>query len=199
MRSYGFTLIESLVALSIAVLVLLGPVTLATFILPRTAAIGNEIIAINLAQEGLELVRAIRENNILCDFLDGPPVGSWEWDHHPNTGGDMNTPPTGRRVSVGDTDAVSDPACGGIITPSLLTGSVTQPLRRDAVTATYSYDSADPATIFSRSVVINVPPTTPDGGSIPNDHQMDVTSTVTWTERGQTRTEQMFERFYYWR
>ena len=61
----GFSLIETMIAISVLVLVITGPLTLAAQSLKAASAAKNNLIAANLAQEGIELIRLYRTNNIL--------------------------------------------------------------------------------------------------------------------------------------
>lgn len=80
----GFTLIETLVAL-ILVTIAMGPVfILATSSVNVASRIEHNLIAANLAQEGIEVVRNIRDTNWLngAGFDNNLPIGSWrvQWD-----------------------------------------------------------------------------------------------------------------------
>src|SRR3989344_4359334 len=74
---WGFTLLETIVALAVITAVVVGPVVLITSGLISFGFAKNKLIALNLAQEGLELIRAVRENNILCDEIEGG--NNWDW------------------------------------------------------------------------------------------------------------------------
>lgn len=63
---HGFSLVETLVAVSIVVFSVLGPVTLTVFSLKSSSFSKNNLIAGNLAQEGIELVRAKSKSNMLA-------------------------------------------------------------------------------------------------------------------------------------
>lgn len=63
---HGFSLVEALVAVSIVVFSVLGPVTLTVFSLKSSSFSKNNLIAGNLAQEGVELVRAKSKSNMLA-------------------------------------------------------------------------------------------------------------------------------------
>lgn len=80
----GFTLIETLVAL-VLVTIAMGPVfILTTSSINVAARIEHNLIATNLAQEGIEVIRNIRDTNWLnrVAFDNNLPVGTWrvEWD-----------------------------------------------------------------------------------------------------------------------
>lgn len=61
----GFTLIETLVAISVLVMALVGPLTIAEQSLRSAYYSRDQITAFYLAQEGIEYVRAIRDQNYL--------------------------------------------------------------------------------------------------------------------------------------
>jgi len=61
----GFTLIETMVAISILMLALIAPMSLATESLTVAFYARNQITAFYLAQEGIEIVRSVRDSNII--------------------------------------------------------------------------------------------------------------------------------------
>src|SRR3990167_4405280 len=82
--SRGFTLIETMVAL-VLITVAMGPVLiLATSSVNVAARIEHNLIASNLAQEGIEVIRNIRDTNWLNEvaFDNNLSVGTWriQWD-----------------------------------------------------------------------------------------------------------------------
>jgi len=86
----GFTLMEVIIAIAI---ILTALVTLTTLISSSVAGIRpgkSKIIATNLAQEGLELVRSIRDNNWLAfkrgdDWDDGLGAGDYRAQYDSNS------------------------------------------------------------------------------------------------------------------
>lgn len=195
----GFTLLETVVALAVLLAAVVGPVSLITRGIFDFSFSKNKIVAANLAQEGIELVRAIREDNVICDVLNGSAV--WPWNEDPQA----PDPPNGNTftnittgVSVDRTVTVT---CGGISGVSmqvpLLSLGCNNKLRLDSATGIYGYSTGQ-ETIYTRCVDIRVPPTTPDAG-IPASAQMDITSTVRWNERGADREVKLQERLYNWR
>lgn len=67
--SRGFTLVEALVAL-VVLTIALGPSLILTTNINSTAVVvKNNLIAANLAQEGIEVIRGIRDTN----WFDGDP------------------------------------------------------------------------------------------------------------------------------
>jgi len=61
----GFTLIETLVAISILVTAIVGPMTLASQALSSAYYARDQVTAFHLAQEAVETIRNVRDSNIL--------------------------------------------------------------------------------------------------------------------------------------
>ena len=83
-RERGFTLVEAMVAL-VLVTVAMGPVLiLATSSINVAARIEHTLIGANLAQEGIEVIRNMRDTNWLngSAFDNNLPTGTWrvQWD-----------------------------------------------------------------------------------------------------------------------
>jgi prepilin-type N-terminal cleavage/methylation domain-containing protein len=68
----GFTLVETIVAVTILVTAITGPMVLAASSLRATRDARNELIATHLAEESIEVLHNIRDNNIT-----NYPSGSW--------------------------------------------------------------------------------------------------------------------------
>lgn len=69
----GFSLLETTVAIAILITAIIGPLTLASSSIKASSTAKNNLIAANLAQEGIELVKNYRANNVLAerDWLYG--------------------------------------------------------------------------------------------------------------------------------
>lgn len=63
----GFTLMEVIVSLAIIITAIISIITLISFSISGIAANKSKIISFGLAQEGLEIVRNIRDNNWLSN------------------------------------------------------------------------------------------------------------------------------------
>jgi prepilin-type N-terminal cleavage/methylation domain-containing protein len=63
----GFTLIETLVAISLLMLALVAPMTLAAQSLAAAYYSRSQITGFYLAQEGIEVVRSVRDANIIAE------------------------------------------------------------------------------------------------------------------------------------
>lgn len=201
----GFTLLETLVAIAVLLAALIGPVALIGHALSSASFSKNNVIAHNLAQEGMELFRAIRENNILCASLGG----TMEWNDDPDLGGG---PPKLRdyyEIDVLNTitlscgsDSINTPRPTNRNGPNCVTDPTSLLLDPDGV---YNYTSGSP-TIFSRCMEVCSPPSVPpcsvaadlDIPLIPADHQMEIISTVSWQEKGALKSIILRDRLYYW-
>ena len=79
----GFTLMEVIVSLGVIIAALVGVMALVTFSVSSIRVNKSRIIASNLAQEGLEIVRNIRDNNWLnykrsvSNWRDGLASGNY--------------------------------------------------------------------------------------------------------------------------
>ena len=189
-RQKGFTLVETIVALALIMMALAGPVSLIVRGIYSFSSSKSKITAVNLAQEGIELVRLIRENNIACDFANGPKKQNW------TSNPDGGTMPS--RAEVDIQQAFTTITCGSAsIKFPRLTNSCSRVLLYNASAGTYGYQTGTPTT-FSRCININSPPSGGHDTDIPASDQMDVIATVTWVERGRTRTLVLRERLYHW-
>ena len=73
MNMKGFTLIETMVAITVLALALTGPFVAVQNALRAAYTARDQLTASSLAQEGLEYVRSVRDNNYLASraFMDG--------------------------------------------------------------------------------------------------------------------------------
>ncbi|MFZ2414741.1 MAG: prepilin-type N-terminal cleavage/methylation domain-containing protein [Minisyncoccia bacterium] len=132
----GFSLIEALIAIAILIVGILS----AFLLLIRTTAtipsMQARLTAVNLAQEGIEEIRALRDTDFLNDtkgfksFLNGHSCG------------------TGCHIAVNNEN-------GSI---ELFDGQG-EPLKLNESTHLYTYNPDDPDSIFSRSIIIDSTPT----------------------------------------
>ncbi len=203
----GFTLVETIVAFGLLLAALVGPVSLITQGLVSAGAAKNKLIAAHLAQEGIELMHAVRDNNISCEALDAAsPV---EWNSAPGGTGALN----GRyELDAFDTIPLQCPNASQEIPqtprPSLINCSVSpRPLLLGSA-GQYTYVSGAP-TAFSRCVHVCSPPnsgacqafsgTDADADISEAGDQMEIISEVTWAERGAQKNFTLRERLYNWR
>ncbi|RJQ37538.1 prepilin-type N-terminal cleavage/methylation domain-containing protein [Candidatus Parcubacteria bacterium] len=192
----GFTLLETLVALAIVVGGVLGPFALANRSLAVAKFSRNELIAANLAAEGIELIHGYRTSNLLSGQI--PPM----WDQGLGQDGSSRE----YQVDVICTSSTCRPGSGR--TPNFQRcGPVNcaNPLLWDAATGLYSYAGGVP-TPFVRVVTIDRrdPPSNrhyDDAASpveVPREDQMTIISRVTWVDGGRTRQVELVEVLYNW-
>ena len=67
----GFTLVETLVAISLLMLAILGPLSISSAGLRNSAYARDQITAYYLAQEGIEYVRYVRDDNFIKKYAGG--------------------------------------------------------------------------------------------------------------------------------
>lgn len=66
----AFTLVETLVAVSILLIVIVGPMQISSTAARSTSFSSEQVVAFFLAQEGAEIVQKVRDGLILNSFLD---------------------------------------------------------------------------------------------------------------------------------
>lgn len=173
----GFTLIETLVAVSLLVIAIAGPMSLAAQSLSSAFYARDQMTAFHLAQEAVEAVRFVRDGNILANNAAGSPTTDL-FAGIPDT--------TGRAFTVDiryDDPSQSMKLCNGPCAP----------LSYDSSTSLYGYGVGSnwQTTRFTRSVsVIAI------AGS---QDEFKVTSEVRWRSGAfQERTVIINENLYRW-
>jgi prepilin-type N-terminal cleavage/methylation domain-containing protein len=170
----GFSLVEVLVAISILLLVITGPMTMISRANNSTAFATEQITAFFIAQEGLELVQKQRDD-FLLEYYENPIANPSPWadfkDYftlcdvasHPNGCALQIQPGTGPNVEVvRDCDTLSDCRLQ-------LNGIASNPRRRR-----FHYDAGDPNSLFTRAVKMEVINTNL------GTQEVKITATVTW-------------------
>ncbi len=184
MHARGFTLIETLVAVTLMVVAIVAPMSLVSQSLTTAYYARDQVAAYSLAQEGIETVRAVRDGNILSNatlgtnfgLLDGIPVGS-------------NFTADARKTGIASLDACDTDPC--------------PLLQVDSTNTLYGYESGWNDTKFRRTLKASyVGPATinpePPGNLVGRD-EIRVTVTVTWeTATGRTRKFKMYSNMYRW-
>ena len=155
----GFTLLEVLVAISILMVAVAAPITIAQKGLSSAVYSKDQMIASYLAQDAIEYIKNRRDLLTIND-----PNFSW---------GSLDA------FALCKTDSVE--GGNGCRIDTVNNGSITYddstlPLTKDLVNGFYSYDSTAPATKFYRNIKIKLPATV--GGSV--DEAL-VTVTVYWS------------------
>lgn len=154
----GFTLVETLVAISILVIVILGPMTIAQKGVQNAYFANDQITAVFLAQEAIEAVRQLRDEEAL-DAYNNPSSA--------NTSNGFLTNCTG--------GCIFDNTQSTIQFVPLCTGCAQ--LYIDPNTGVYSHTSSGYSSPFSRVVTI--------GHIVGGGAPVDVT--VSWNNHGTTK------------
>jgi len=125
----GFTLVEAMVAIFVVTVGTIGALGLITQSISFGRTSSNQAIAVYLAQEGVELIRNIRDTN----FLTAPAV---PWDK------DLTACSDGCEIDYNDTVPTS------FADKKLLINSG----------GFYNYDTGSEETLFKRKITITKPP-----------------------------------------
>ncbi len=175
----GFTVIETLVAISILLLCVVGPMEIAAKSLNSAYYAKDQITAYYLAQEGIEKIRNIRDQIYLNNSSSGT---TYEWIDSGNLNICFET-------NGCDIDVTADIANPNIITcdPKNATGNACQ-LNYDATSGFYSHNPSDPSSKFTRIIKIekitNIEVLSdqenPNSERIPLKEQVLITSTILW-------------------
>jgi type II secretory pathway pseudopilin PulG len=181
--SGGFTLLETLVALTILLLAIVGPLTIAARGIQSTAGARDQITASFLAQEAVEYVRLMRDTNVLSNapnWLSGLE----------DTGG-INC-----NMDRGGSECLLDITADTVLVPVSSAVSACQPepigcdaLLFDSATGFYNY-STGVSTVFVRSFWLN------DVSGSPDEREIHVK--VTWQTRQQQQEFTLRENILNW-
>lgn len=174
-RSTGFTLIETLVAISLLTVAIITPMQLVAQSLAAAAYSRDQVTAYNLAQEGIESVRAIRDGNVLANALQSSGRNL------------LQGIPTGANFTI-DSRTDDTQTCAGVC-PALQTDGTL-----------YGYDPTWATTNFTRTMTAVF--VGPASGFDSTDRTQDVirvSATVSWTTpNGQSRSFTIYENMYRW-
>lgn len=77
-HTQGYSLVEVLVAISILMLSIVGPITIAAKSLQSAQYVRQQNTAFFLAQEGISIANTLRNDGALDAVINGD-AGSWEW------------------------------------------------------------------------------------------------------------------------
>ena len=175
----GYSLVEALVAVSILMLSIVGPMTIAAKGIQTGRFVNQQATAVYLAQEGIESVAAVRNQEALKNFGD---PSAWDWAEG---GGVLNACRGANGCNIewdnsvdGATTNYSVTGCNsGASDPCHLYLS-TNPSDRSQYTM---LDDTGEQSLYTRVIRIN------DSGS---DREVEVTSSVSWEANifGGTRT-----------
>ncbi len=174
----GFTLVETLVAISILMLSVTGPLYYASESLKAATYARDQITAFYLAQDAFEQIRKIRDDNVLSSSL------AW---NNGLVGCEISTPPSSFPCVVTNT---ANPV--GFYTVNEINSDEEKYLYVSSF-GLYSHNTGGTKSIFKRSV--QIVPTVGTNPSIDwtGATEMKVTVSVDWNSRGVQRNFTAYE------
>jgi prepilin-type N-terminal cleavage/methylation domain-containing protein len=181
----GFSLVETLVAITILLLVIVGPLTISSSSVRSTAFASEQVVAFFLAQEGSELAQKARDDLLLEYFTDTNSDPAIFTPQNPDPWADFTTSATyatcytqtnaGCGLMVNSNGSLAAPRTCSTAADCLLyldTGS-------GVTRSRYTYTSTANPTIFNRTIKL----------ARVGANEVSVISTVTW-QSGFSRDEQ---------
>lgn len=168
----GFTLVETLVAITVVTMAMVGPFYAVQQALNASWSARDQLIASSLAQEGVEYVRGLRDGNYLYNLANASSPRSWLYGVD-GTGGTRNC------IAANCVVDVTQNTVSTTVGPLYL-----------STTNLYNQAGSGTATRFTRTVrLIAV-----SGSST----EMTVRVTVSWTTRGVARSIVIDESLHNW-
>lgn len=145
----GFTLIETLVAVSILALAAAGPLFTASRAIIAAQTARDQLIASYLAQEGAEYVRLMRDSGYLALYREGgSAISTAAWDDFLN--GSSATSITGCRTSACTVDPGRTMGTGSNLSLTACEAGSCGPLYKNG--NLYTQTASGTATPFTRTV-----------------------------------------------
>jgi prepilin-type N-terminal cleavage/methylation domain-containing protein len=165
----GFTLVEAMVSIAILSVALLGPFYAAQQALTASATAKDQLTASMLAQEGIEYVRSIRDDNYLYISTNSGTTQTWLYGlDGTNQSGTANAIPTENcftpNLCVVDPDQ-------NIVRACTAASCLTFPLYINSTTYLYNQSTSGTQTSFVRTIQL-----TPISAT-----EVKVVATVHWT------------------
>lgn len=168
----AFTLVETLVAVTVLSFAITGPFYVAQSVLTSSYIARDQLLAGALAQEGMEYVRSVRDSNLVYNVHNTGSTREWLYGFDGSTSGGVTSP---NCYSAGNFNGV-----GNLCTVDLTLQTAAQcpsnactPLNLDNSNL-YTQQSGFPATKFTRTV---------DFKQLTSSSTQ-VTVTVSWSSHG---------------
>jgi prepilin-type N-terminal cleavage/methylation domain-containing protein len=188
-KNNGFSLVETLVAITILSIIIVGPMTISSSAARSTSFSSEQVIAFFLAQEGAEIAQKARDDLILNDFATDPQTG-WDAFSDDDVLGSgkykncfVTVNPDGCGLGL-ETDAVAT------VKPAIDCGSANCQLYYKAGNGrsryTYTAVGADKKTPYTRTIKFE---------RVGAD-QIKVTSKVTWRTGSQRKSQEVSVETY---
>ncbi|HOZ36724.1 MAG TPA: hypothetical protein PLR18_02750 [bacterium] len=184
--SPGLTLLETTIALGILMLGILASLTLMLSSFNYIQSSEDEIVVVNLAREGLEIVRSVRNNN------SNPPSGETDVvDIFTGTFDNKSyLVDSGDNSTLGISNQVANISAGDINQCNAGDNAPCRLYLTSSGRYTHDYTAGEPTT-FSRLVTIF---SSPDGYS----YEKKIVSTVSWQVKGRTHVLSLETRLTDW-
>lgn len=195
-KQSGFSLVETLVAITILLIVIVGPMTIVSSAARSTSFASEQVTAFFLAQEGAELVEKVRNDLLLEYFADSNPDPNIFTSANPDPWADFtrtsaggffqtcykNVNQNGCAFYIGPTGTLSTPvSCSTLSNCSVYLDNTTADLRSRYIHSTNPPSWLQP-TQFTRQIILEQVPGNPN--------EVKVTSKVTWRS-GSVREDQV--------
>jgi len=185
----GFTLVETMVAISILMFAILGPLSIASSGLVNARIARDQVTAFYLAQEGLEFVRYARDTNFLRNQnnVSSANADGDNWLFGVNVCISAN----GCQIDVSRYFDNKNVSAGGLASVINSCGSgCDTPLSIDSTTGMYTYDSASGNRFSPFIRTIRIDRITNDKGG---NNEIRVTSHVEWNTGVVTKEVELVE------
>lgn len=166
----GFTLVETLVAISILMISIVGPMYSVFKAVQTTYIARDQLIATALAQEGIEYVIHFRDNHYLYNVKNPSTPISWTSGLAPCIGQNC-------MVDVTVSETTAPVTCSGTCSPLTISD-----------TGLYGYAPSGTPSRFTRTVSIQTI----------GANEMMITSTVTWINAAMPFSVSVHEDLYNW-
>lgn len=196
----GFSLVETLVAITVLLVIIVGPMTLVSSSARSTNFASEQVVAFFLAQEGAELAQKARDDYVLGRFRQSSPVADpWEDFTRTQTPGAISPYAScftaganggcGLQVSNANDGAITAVACG--------TGGSLCRLRLDTRANESGVSTTGRARYtYSTSAQLTTTPFTRRVYFVRNGDQIRVTSEVLWYTGSLTTQQQTVVETY---
>jgi prepilin-type N-terminal cleavage/methylation domain-containing protein len=177
-KQSGFSLVETLVAITILLIVIIGPMTISSSAARSTSFASEQVTAFFLAQEGAELVEKARNELLLENFVNNNPN---PWSDFTDQNGAFQQCYTvsgcGLYINTNTSGSLSSPqSCSSLANCSIYLDTSTAVSR-----SRYTHvASGNTLTSFTRVIFLERM----------NANEVKVTSTVTWRS-GSVREDQI--------
>ena len=193
MNMKGFTLIETMVAVTILAFAVAGPLFTASRVVVSAQTARDQLTASYLAQEGIEYVRAMRDNEYLSSYLaGGTDISGVAWVNFLN-GGDRASI-TACRTTTCTLDPAREMGSGSGFSLQPCSGDSCGPLYLANGIYTQRIDIANSVkTAFTRTIQVVDIPNTP--GEYPDKRLI---STVSWSFHGIPRSVTVSDHITPW-